>query len=128
MYERAEQVGGRVAFEEQGGYRIDRGPTIVLLPEMLLDILEEGGLPRGSLELLRCDPLYRVHFRSGRVLTKFAGPQSRKRRLTGCIPEKVRASCGLWKICHTCIQRAGLRFWREAIRTGANFSARPMCR
>lgn len=73
MYERAEQVGGRVAFEEQGGYRIDRGPTIVLLPEMLLDILEEGGLPRGSLELLRCDPLYRVHFRSGRVLTKFAG-------------------------------------------------------
>lgn len=73
IYERAGQIGGRVAFEEEGPYRIDRGPTIVLLPEMLLDILEEGGLPRGSLTLLRCDPLYRVHFRSGRVLTKPAG-------------------------------------------------------
>ncbi|WNS42604.1 phytoene desaturase family protein [Paenibacillus sp. MMS20-IR301] len=74
MYERAAQVGGRVAFEEEaGGYRIDQGPTIVLLPEMLLDILEEGGLPRSSLTLLRCDPLYRVHFRSGRTLTKYAG-------------------------------------------------------
>lgn len=72
MYERAAGVGGRVAFEEQDGYRIDQGPTIVLLPEMLLGILEEGGLPRGSLTLLHCDPLYRVHFRSGRVLTKYS--------------------------------------------------------
>ncbi|WP_405104895.1 phytoene desaturase family protein [Paenibacillus sp. FSL K6-1217] len=72
IYERAAQAGGRVAFEEQDGYRIDRGPTIVLLPEMLLGILEEGGLARSSLELLHCDPLYRVHFRSGRSLTKFA--------------------------------------------------------
>ena len=73
LYERASQVGGRVAFEEEGPYRIDQGPTIVLLPEMLLGILEEGGLPPGSLELLRCDPLCRIHFKSGRVLTKYAG-------------------------------------------------------
>ncbi|SEU13246.1 NAD(P)/FAD-dependent oxidoreductase [Paenibacillus sp. NFR01] len=73
IYERAGQVGGRVAFEEEGPYRIDRGPTIVLLPEMLTGILEEGGLPPGSLELLRCDPLCRIHFGSGRVLNKVAG-------------------------------------------------------
>ncbi|AIQ55215.1 phytoene desaturase family protein [Paenibacillus sp. FSL R7-0331] len=73
IYERAGRVGGRVAFEEEGPYRIDQGPTIVLLPEMLNGILEEGGLPPGSLELLRCDPLCRIHFRSGRVLTKVAG-------------------------------------------------------
>ncbi|AIQ49776.1 capsular biosynthesis protein CpsH [Paenibacillus sp. FSL R7-0273] len=73
IYERAGKVGGRVAFEEEGPYRIDQGPTIVLLPEMLNGILEEGGLPPGSLELLRCDPLCRIHFRSGRVLTKVAG-------------------------------------------------------
>ncbi|WP_042202377.1 phytoene desaturase family protein [Paenibacillus camerounensis] len=73
IYERADRVGGRVAFEEEGPYRIDQGPTIVLLPEMLNGILEEGGLPPGSLELLRCDPLCRIHFRSGRVLTKVAG-------------------------------------------------------
>ncbi|UQZ33904.1 phytoene desaturase [Paenibacillus sp. PK3_47] len=75
VYERAGQVGGRVAFEEMGPYRIDRGPTIVLLPEMLTGILEEGGLPPGSLELLRCDPLCRIHFKSGRVLTKLGGTE-----------------------------------------------------
>ncbi|CAH1209827.1 4,4'-diapolycopen-4-al dehydrogenase [Paenibacillus auburnensis] len=75
LYERAPQVGGRVAFEEKGPYRIDQGPTIVLLPEMLLGILEEGGLPAGSLELLHCDPLCRIHFKSGRVLTKYADIQ-----------------------------------------------------
>ncbi|NQX47128.1 phytoene desaturase [Paenibacillus tritici] len=86
IYERAAQVGGRVAFEEEGGYRIDRGPTIVLLPEMLLGILEEGGLPRGSLELLHCDPLYRVHFRSGRVLTKFADASAQAEEIDRIYP------------------------------------------
>lgn len=73
VYERSREVGGRVAFEEMGPYRIDRGPTIVLLPDMLTGILEEGGLPPGSLELLRCDPLCRIHFKSGRVLDKLGG-------------------------------------------------------
>ncbi|MEK5035925.1 phytoene desaturase family protein [Paenibacillus sp. FSL R7-0302] len=86
IYERAPQAGGRVAFEEQDGYRIDRGPTIVLLPEMLLAILEEGGLPRSSLELLRCDPLYRVHFRSGRVLTKFADASAQAEEIDRLYP------------------------------------------
>ncbi|WP_151733699.1 phytoene desaturase family protein [Paenibacillus tengchongensis] len=73
LYERAAKVGGRVAFEEEGPYRIDQGPTIVLLPEMLTGILAEGGLPPEGLELLRCDPLCRIHFRSGRTLSKLGG-------------------------------------------------------
>lgn len=76
VYERGPQVGGRVAFEENGPYRIDRGPTIVLLPEMLLGIMKEAGLPEGSLELLRCDPLYQIHFQSGRILTKVDGTEA----------------------------------------------------
>lgn len=73
LYERAPEVGGRVRFETDGRYAIDQGPTIVLLPEMLQGILEEGGLPREALTLLRCDPLYRVHFAGGRTLTKVDG-------------------------------------------------------
>ncbi|WP_150270635.1 phytoene desaturase family protein [Paenibacillus tepidiphilus] len=73
LYEREAKVGGRVAFEEEGAYRIDQGPTIVLLPEMLTGILAEGGLPPERLELLRCDPLCRMHFRSGRTLSKLGG-------------------------------------------------------
>ncbi|MRN54222.1 phytoene desaturase family protein [Paenibacillus monticola] len=86
LYERASQVGGRVAFEEHGPYRIDRGPTIVLLPDMLRSILEEGGLPPESVELLRCDPLYRVHFKSGRTLTKVNGIQEQAAEVERCFP------------------------------------------
>lgn len=86
LYERASQVGGRVAFEEKGPYRIDQGPTIVLLPEMLLSILEEGGLPPDSLKLLRCDPLYRVHFKSGRTLTKVNGIEAQAAEIEKCFP------------------------------------------
>ncbi|MCG7379490.1 phytoene desaturase family protein [Paenibacillus sp. ACRSA] len=70
VYERGSRVGGRIGFEQEGEYRIDQGPTIVLLPEMLLGILEEAGVDRSKIELLRCDPLYRVHYSSGRVMTK----------------------------------------------------------
>ncbi|ULO07889.1 phytoene desaturase [Paenibacillus sp. 19GGS1-52] len=86
LYERASQIGGRVAFEEHGPYRIDRGPTIVLLPDMLRSILEEGGLPPESVELLRCDPLYRVHFKSGRTLTKVNGIQEQAAEIERCFP------------------------------------------
>lgn len=91
VYERAKQVGGRVAFEEMGPYRIDRGPTIVLLPEMLTGILEEGGLPPGSLELLRCDPLCRIHFKSGRVLTKLGGREEQAAEIERQYPGEGRS-------------------------------------
>ena len=70
VYERGSRVGGRIGYEQNGEYRIDQGPTIVLLPDMLHGILEEAGVDRSKVELLRCDPLYRVHYSSGRVMTK----------------------------------------------------------
>ncbi|NIK76024.1 phytoene desaturase [Paenibacillus castaneae] len=71
IYERKEQLGGRLAFEKGDRYRIDRGPTIVLLPEMLRSIAREAGIPDDEYELLRCDPMYRFHYPDGRVLTKW---------------------------------------------------------
>ena len=56
MYEKQSHVGGRLTFEKHGEYRIDQGPTIVLLPDMLLSILEDGDFPIQSLDLVRCDP------------------------------------------------------------------------
>lgn len=86
LFERAPQVGGRVAFEEEGAYRVDRGPTIVLLPEMLLATLEEGGMPAESIELLHCDPLYRIHFKSGRTLTKVDGVEEQAAEIDKSFP------------------------------------------
>ncbi|WP_419872139.1 phytoene desaturase family protein [Candidatus Pristimantibacillus sp. PTI5] len=71
LFERQERLGGRLAFEQDQRYRIDRGPTIVLLPEMLRSIAREAGISDDEYELIRCDPLYRIHFSDGSRLTKW---------------------------------------------------------
>ncbi|WP_435171306.1 phytoene desaturase family protein [Paenibacillus glycanilyticus] len=71
IYEKSGKLGGRLAYQEGGGYRIDQGPTIVLLPEMLLEILAECGVERDALELLPCDPMYAIHYGDGTVFRKW---------------------------------------------------------
>lgn len=75
IFEKSSTVGGRIAFEYEGDERIDQGPTIVLLPEMLHGIMEEAGVSRDKIPLIECDPLYRVHYPDGKVLTKHRKPE-----------------------------------------------------
>ncbi|NEU62501.1 phytoene desaturase family protein [Paenibacillus sp. ALJ109b] len=86
IYERGSRVGGRIGYEQEGDYRIDQGPTIVLLPEMLLGILDEAGVDRSKIELLRCDPLYRVHYSSGRVMTKMTAREQQAEEIERLFP------------------------------------------
>lgn len=90
VYERGSRVGGRIGYEQDGEYRIDQGPTIVLLPEMLLGILEEAGVDRSKIELLRCDPLYRVHYHSGRVMTKMTSREEQTAEIERLFPGESR--------------------------------------
>lgn len=71
VYESKAVIGGRLAFEQGMEYRIDQGPTIVLLPEMLLSLLEEAGISRDSIPLMACEPLYRIHYKDGTVFHKY---------------------------------------------------------
>ena len=72
VYEKESTIGGRLAFVQEGEYKIDKGPTIVLLPEMLLSILSEAGINTDEIEFVRCDPLYNVHFADGQTYKKYA--------------------------------------------------------
>ncbi|PFA66439.1 phytoene desaturase [Bacillus sp. AFS015802] len=72
IYEKEATIGGRLAFVQEGDYKIDKGPTIVLLPDMLLSILSEAGIDTDEIEFVRCDPLYDVHFADGQTYTKYA--------------------------------------------------------
>lgn len=78
LYEKEDRLGGRLVYEENGPYRIDRGPTIVLLPDMLLGILEEAGIERSRLPLVECEPLCRIHYQDGTSFRKF---RDRERQL-----------------------------------------------
>ena len=65
IFEKKKKLGGRLAFVGHEGYKIDEGPTIVLLPEMIFQILDEVGIPRDELEMVRCDPLYKIAYPNG---------------------------------------------------------------
>jgi phytoene desaturase len=75
LFEKSDRLGGRLKFVTENGDRIDEGPTIVLLPSMIQEIIQRGGMNPESLHFHRCDPLYTLHFPDGSKLTKMANPQ-----------------------------------------------------
>lgn len=89
IYEKSNKLGGRLAFVENGEYRIDEGPTIVLLPEMFIDLLEKAGVDTQGIRLLRCDPLYSMQFADGEVYTKYADPLQQQREIERLFPQDV---------------------------------------
>ena len=76
IYEKENRLGGRMNFVERDGFKIDEGPTIVLLPEMFKDLLAQAGIGEEQYELLLCDPLYTIRFDDGKVYTKY--PDSKR--------------------------------------------------
>lgn len=90
IYEKEAEIGGRIAYQTDGTgrYRIDRGPTIVLLPEMLLSILEEAGIERSRIPLMECDPLYTIHYADGTSFRKHRNQEMQLAELERCFPEE----------------------------------------
>ncbi|MYX18329.1 phytoene desaturase [Streptomyces sp. SID8374] len=69
VVERDPGPGGRAGLLESGGYRIDTGPTVLTMP----DLVEEAFAAVGDrladrLELIRLDPAYRARFADGSQL------------------------------------------------------------
>ena len=66
LYEKSAVPGGRCGRVEVGDFRFDLGPTILLMPFVLQQAFESIGRKlEDHLEIQRCDPHYRVHFRDG---------------------------------------------------------------
>ncbi|WP_330321106.1 phytoene desaturase [Streptomyces clavifer] len=69
VVEREEVPGGRAGLLEKGGFRIDTGPTVLTMP----DLVEEAFAAVGHrmvdrLDLVRLDPAYRARFADGTQL------------------------------------------------------------
>ncbi|MFJ7062163.1 phytoene desaturase [Streptomyces microflavus] len=69
VVERDSGPGGRAGLRESGGYRIDTGPTVLTMP----DLVEEAFAAVGDrladrLELIPLDPAYRARFADGTQL------------------------------------------------------------
>ncbi len=80
IFEGHDNLGGRLTYlhHEWAGNseRIDRGPTIVLLPEMINELLQLGGMDVNPLHWHRCDPMYSLHYADGSSLVKYANIQA----------------------------------------------------
>ncbi|UOE96101.1 phytoene desaturase family protein [Alkalihalobacillus sp. LMS39] len=72
IFEKESKVGGRLSFIEKDGYRVDKGPTIVLLPQMIKDILEEVGITENQVEFIQIDPLYKINYSDGSYFFKWS--------------------------------------------------------
>jgi len=84
VLERYPWPGGRAGRLDVDGYRVDTGPTVLTMPDIIDDVFAAVGADRsGRLELLPVDPAYRAVFRDGSAIDVHADAD----RMTAAIEE-----------------------------------------
>lgn len=69
LLERSARPGGRAGLLEQGGYRIDTGPTVLTMPDIAAEAFAAVGEELGDrLDLVPLHPAYRARFADGATL------------------------------------------------------------
>jgi phytoene desaturase len=69
VLEREAHPGGRAGRLDTAGYRMDTGPTVLTMPDLLAEALAAvGETPADRLDLVRLDPAYRARFADGSVI------------------------------------------------------------
>ncbi|AOM82724.1 phytoene desaturase family protein [Salisediminibacterium beveridgei] len=91
IFEKQSVLGGRLSFAGQDGYQVDEGPTIVLLPFMIKNILEETGVNPDIIDMVRIDPIYPLHFRDGTTFYKFSDQNRQKDEISKHFPGEEAA-------------------------------------
>lgn len=67
IYEKNAASGGRANRLEEKGFKIDMGPTLVLMPEVLEGVFQTAGRKLSDhIDLRKLDPGYRIFFPGGR--------------------------------------------------------------
>jgi phytoene desaturase len=85
VLERDSVPGGRAGRLDVDGYRLDTGPTVLTMPDIVEETLDAVGAT-GSLDLVRLDPAYRARFADGTALDVRSGREE--------MIEAVRAFAG----------------------------------
>ncbi|MGH3096680.1 MAG: phytoene desaturase family protein [Streptosporangiales bacterium] len=83
VVERGDTPGGRTGRMDVDGYRIDTGPTVLTMPELIEEPLAAvGSSLTERLELTRLDPAYRARFADGSTLDVHADPDAMAEAIT----------------------------------------------
>ncbi|ULE33190.1 phytoene desaturase family protein [Mycobacterium sp. IDR2000157661] len=77
VVERGEHPGGRVGRADIGGYRLDTGPTVLTMPDIIDDAFAAvGETTADRLELINVEPAYRASFADGSGLHVHSDPDA----------------------------------------------------
>ncbi|QES40241.1 phytoene desaturase [Streptomyces venezuelae] len=77
LVERAGHPGGRAGLMERAGYRIDTGPTVLTMPDLVEDAFAAVGESlRDRLDLVPLHPAYRARFADGDSLDVHTAPDA----------------------------------------------------
>ena len=91
VLERADHPGGRAGRLDlrtaHGTYRVDTGPTVLTMPDLLDEAFAAvGETAEQRLDLVRLDPAYRARFADGSTIDVHTDPEA--------MEAEVRAACG----------------------------------
>lgn len=93
VLERAERPGGRAGLLEEGGCRLDTGPSVLTMAPVLADTFASAGASMTEyLDLVRVDPAYRACFAAGGDPVGGGVIHVRHGREAMC--EEIRETCG----------------------------------
>jgi phytoene desaturase len=81
VFEQADAIGGKLGLHEQDGFRFDTGPSLLIWPQVLRDVLDATAPADGgaSLDLEPVEPIARYHYPDGTTLDAH-GDRDRMRR------------------------------------------------
>ena len=90
VLEMRDKPGGRAYVYEQDGFTFDAGPTIVTVPFILDELAALTGKPLSEyIEIVPCDPFYRIYFDDGKVFDYRGDQQSIEAEIAKFNPEDV---------------------------------------
>lgn len=88
IFEKNNRIGGRANRVEEAGFKIDMGPTLVLMPEVLEGLFKSAGRNLADyIQLKKLDPGYRILFSDGQHFDMSSDPQKIRAEVTKFIPD-----------------------------------------
>ena len=71
LFEKNSAPGGKMNLYEVGGYRFDTGPSLLTMPDVLLELFDQPSISALPIDIEPVDPLCRYFYKDGSVLDAF---------------------------------------------------------
>jgi phytoene desaturase len=107
LLEMRDKPGGRAYVYEQDGFKFDAGPTIITAPFLITELFELAGKnPADYVNIVPCDPYYRILFHDGKQFDYTADEEEITRQIKKFSPDDVEGYKEFVKMSRAIFDRA----------------------